>query len=97
MLYIADATGWPADGDGVPFEGPEGPRGPAGDKGERGDAGADGSPGTAGSDGTAGADGAPGARGSKWFTGAGVPAGVAASAAGDFYLDTQTGDVYALS
>lgn len=94
LLYIADATGWPSDGDGVPFQGPEGPRGPAGDKGEKGDPGADGADGAAGADGADGAQGEPGVRGSLWFRGDGVPSGVIGAQAGDLYLDTQTGDVY---
>ena len=91
LLYIADASGWPADGAGIPFQGPEGPRGPkgdTGDKGDRGDAGSD------GSDGAPGADGAPGVRGSLWFNGDGVPSGITGAQAGDKYLDNQTGDVY---
>ena len=97
LLYVADATGWPADGDGVPFQGAEGPRGPKGDTGEKGDKG---DPGTNGSDGAKGADGAPGspgARGSLWYSGDGVPSGITGAQAGDKYLDNQTGDVYTFS
>lgn len=60
----------------------------------KGDPGTDGADGTNGTNGTNGTDGA---RGSKWFTGSGAPASVGGSAAGDFYLDTATGDVYVLS
>lgn len=91
LLYIADATGWPADGDGVPFQGPQGTTGAKGDKGDPGDKGDQGDPGNDG------ADGVQGQRGSQWFTGAGVPAGVAGSEPGDIYLDTQTGDIYTFS
>lgn len=94
LLYVADATGWPADGDGVQFQGPEGPRGPAGDKGEKGDAGSDGANGAKGDRGD---DGAPGAAGTKWFSGDGVPSGVIGAVAGDLYLDRQTGDLYSFS
>lgn len=53
--------------------------------------------GDAGTDGTNGTNGTDGARGSKWFTGSGAPTSVGGSIAGDFYLDTVTGDVYVLS
>jgi len=91
LLYIGTASGWPAEGAGVPFQGNEGPAGEKGEPGEKGDAGSDGAPGSAGAD---GAPGAPGQRGSVWFTGAGVPSGLTGVAAGDLYLDTQTGDFY---
>lgn len=87
-LYIWDGDSFPANGSGVEF------RGPKGDKGEPGDNGNDGAPGADGDDGE---DGAPGVRGSKWFTGAGVPSGIADTLPGDMYLDTQTGNVYQLS
>lgn len=88
LLYFHDGTGFPADGAGVPFVGPQGPVGAQGVQGD---------PGDVGEAGPAGNDGAPGARGSLWFTGAGVPSGISGSMAGDLYLDTQTGDVYSLS
>ena len=100
LLYIASASGWPADGDGVPFQGNEGPAGQKGDtgeKGDKGDPGNDGADGTNGAAGADGADGAPGVRGSLWFYGAGVPSGIAGVLAGDLYLDTQTGDVFTFS
>lgn len=81
-LYVWTGTQFPADGFGTEFRGPQGIQGV---KGDTGDTGATGSPGS------------PGARGSKWFTGAGSPSGVGGSVAGDFYLDTSTGDVYELS
>lgn len=88
LLYFRDATGYPANGNGVPFVGPQGP---VGAQGIQGVAGAD------GATGATGAAGATGVRGSKWFTGAGVPSGVSGSLAGDLYLDTQTGDVFSYS
>ena len=91
LLYIATASGWPADGDGVPFQGPQGVSGGQGVPGDKGDKGDDG---VAGAD---GADGAPGVRGSQWFSGAGVPNGITGTLAGDFYLDTATGDIYSFS
>lgn len=91
LLYFNDGSGWPDDGDGVPFVGPQGPVGPQGAVGAQGPSGSD------GATGATGAVGATGERGSKWFTGAGVPSGVSGSIAGDMYLDTQTGDVYTLS
>jgi hypothetical protein len=56
-------------------------------KGAKGDAG----------DSVTGDTGATGPRGSKWFTGSGAPGTVAGSVAGDFYLDTDSGDTYELS
>lgn len=90
-LYFYDGTSWPADTEGVVFQGPQGVQGIQGIQGEAGNDGA------SGADGDDGADGADGARGSKWFTGAGSPSGVSGSLPGDMYLDTGTGDVYELS
>lgn len=87
-LYFFDGTSFPADTEGVIFRGPQGVDGTQGIQGI---------PGADGAAGSNGSNGADGARGSKWFTGAGVPSGVSGSIAGDFYLDTQTGDVYELS
>lgn len=81
LLYVADQTGWPAEGSGVPFQGPEGPVGP---QGNAGPAGAPGEKGDAGE------------RGSLWYVGAGAPNVVGAKPQ-DFYLDTATGDVYSFS
>jgi len=64
-----------------------GPAGPAGAQGPAGPAGAQGDPGPAGA---AGADGADGA---VWRSGAGAPSN-GLGADGDFYLDTDTGDVH---
>lgn len=54
----------------------------------KGDTGAAGGPGQAG---PAGDDG------SVWFDGAGAPGSISGSKAGDYYLDTDNGDVYTLS
>ncbi|MES1927554.1 collagen-like protein [Salinisphaera sp. T31B1] len=48
----------------------------------------------AGPQGTPGADGANGA---KWFDGSGAPGTVSGASAGDYYLDTDSGDVFKLS
>ena len=56
-----------------------------------------GATGATGATGSAGTSGLNGVRGSQWFKGAGTPSGVGGSAAGDFYIDTVTGDVYELS
>jgi len=90
-LYFYDGVSWPTDGNGVPFVGPQGPAGAQGIQGPAGSTGA------TGPTGPAGTNGLNGVRGSKWFSGAGVPSGVAGSAVGDYYLDTGTGDVYELS
>ena len=68
-----------------------------GDTGATGATGAGGATGAAGAKGDTGDTGATGTRGAKWFTGSGAPTSVAGSIAGDFYLDTATGDVYVLS
>ena len=41
--------------------------------------------------------GADGVRGTQFFTGTGAPGSITGSAAGDQYLDTASGDLYALS
>jgi hypothetical protein len=93
-LYIWDGDSFPADGGGVEFRGPQGPQGIQGETGPQGPQGIQGETGATGPQGPAGADGA---RGSKWFHGAGAPQNVSGSAAGDYYLDTTDGTVYALS
>jgi hypothetical protein len=50
-----------------------------------------------GATGATGSDGADGRDGSKWFSGSGAPGTVTGAIAGDYYLDTDTGDVYTLS
>ena len=97
LLYIADASGWPADGAGVAFQGPEGPRGPEGPPGASGAAGQDGSDGVDGQDGAPGEKGDQGERGSLWFSGDGVPSGITGAQPQDKYIDLQTGDVYSFS
>lgn len=59
-LYYRDSSGYPADGAGVPFQGPQGIPGVAG---ERGEVGATGAAGVAGSQGVAGVQGVAGADG----------------------------------
>lgn len=81
-------NGWPANGQGVPFVGPQGPQGAQGSQGEQG---------PRGDTGPAGSNGAAGTRGSLWYTGAGIPSGISGVLPGDLYLDTQTGDVFVYS
>jgi len=66
----------------------KGPKGDTGDQGPKGDKG---------DTGDTGATGATGPRGNTWFSGAGAPGTIPGSIVGDFYLDTDTGDVYLLS
>lgn len=51
----------------------------------------------AGATGSTGGKGDPGTRGSNWYSGIGAPGTVTGSAAGDYYLDAASGDVYTLS
>jgi hypothetical protein len=80
--------------------------GAAGSAGATGSAGSAGSTGPTGSTGSAGSAGATGPRGSKWFAGNGAPGSVSLAAwvpdgtlsvAGDWYLDTSSGDYYAIT
>jgi hypothetical protein len=77
--------------------GATGPQGPQGDPGPQGIQGATGAQGPAGADGAQGPAGPQGTRGSQWFTGHGAPGAIAGSAAGDMYLDVDSGDTYQLS
>ena len=80
------------------FKGDKGDAGVAGHAGAKGTDGKAGAGGATGPAGAAGAKGDTGERGAKWFSGATVPSGtIAGSKAGDFYLDTASGDVYELS
>lgn len=70
-------------------------KGPPGIAGPPGATGAEGPKGDTGSQGPAGATGAQGTAGEKWSAGAGPPVGTAPGPIlGDWYLDTNTGDVY---
>lgn len=75
LLYIYTESGWPADGAGVQFRGPQGPQGPAGATGPAGPTGPTGGTGAAGPTGATGPQGPPGI----------VPTGVAT------YADLPTG------
>lgn len=97
LLYIWDGTRFPADGDGVAFQGPQGPQGPAGDTGPAGAKGDPGTQGPQGPEGPQGVQGPQGVRGTKWFTGSGAPGAVDGSQAGDIYLDTDSGAYYTLT
>ena len=80
-----------------------GPQGPAGAQGPKGDTGATGAAstvpgpqgpaGATGSQGVQGLPGVPGADGDTWFSGAGFGGGNSGKV-GDFYLKTDTGDVF---
>lgn len=76
-----------------------GPMGPKGEDGEDGEDGVDGmdgmdgAPGAPGLPGDPGAPGPAGPRGASWTSGDGAPT-IAIGLAGDFYLDTATGNVY---
>jgi Collagen triple helix repeat (20 copies) len=73
-------------------QGPVGPTGPTGPTGSTGPQGPQGIQGVQGPIGNTGPQGTPG---ENWFAGAGVPSGsLAGSIVGDWYLDTNTGDVY---
>ena len=98
-IRISRRCGFPANGLGAEFRGPQGPTGPQGPSGQTGAAGSQGPTGPEGPQGATGAKGdagAQGPRGSKWFTGAGAPTSVGGAAVGDMYLDTSTGVVYRL-
>lgn len=87
LLYIWSGTSFPADGNGVAFQGPAGPAGPQGPEGP------DGPQGAQGIQGPVGPQGNPGARGTQIFSGVGAPGVIGGSAAGDFYIDTTPGAV----
>lgn len=62
-LYYRDATGFPADGAGVPFRGPSGPQGIQGPQGPQGDTGPQGQQGIQGVQGPTGNTGPQGPQG----------------------------------
>lgn len=109
LLYIWTGSAFPANGSGVAFKGDTGAKGDKGDKGDTGTKGDTGAKGDTGNPGLPGADGAKGDKGdqgdpgvagtsgSRWFTGTGAPGAVGGAVVGDLYLDTASGDVYALS
>ena len=68
-LYFRDANGFPADGQGVPFQGPQGIQGPVGATGAVGPTGAQGIQGVAGPAGSVGASGSAGAQGIQGIQG----------------------------
>jgi hypothetical protein len=99
-VYSRNATGQPQrmlasgridlTGSGYMAAGPLGPASyPTGPSGPAGPVGASGAP---------GAIGAPGVRGSRWYTGAGSPAGLLTvpddRVEGDMWLDESNGDVW---
>lgn len=83
-------TGWGQ----LALEGATGPQGPAGDQGPQGIQGVQGPQGDQGIQGVPGSAGTPG---TVWFNGTGAPTSVPGAVAGDYYLDTASGDVYVLS
>ncbi|SIJ96127.1 Collagen triple helix repeat (20 copies) [Mycobacteroides abscessus subsp. abscessus] len=76
LLYFWNGSGWPADGDGIPFQGPVGPTGPQGPQGETGPTGAKGDTGESGPKGDKGDPGDTGPQGPKGDTGDQGPQGV---------------------
>lgn len=78
-------------------KGPRGPRGPQGPKGATGPAGANGTNGKDGINGTNGTDGAKGADGADGnavLGGFGAPNDALDGVDGDFYIDTNTQEIY---
>jgi hypothetical protein len=78
LLYIYTNTGWPADGDGIEFRGPQGPKGDTGDQGPqgiKGDTGDEGPQGEQGPKGDKGDTGDQGPQGIKGDTGDQGPQG----------------------
>lgn len=76
LLYFWNGSAWPADGDGIPFQGPVGPTGPQGPQGETGATGATGATGSTGPKGDKGDTGDQGPVGPKGDTGDQGPQGV---------------------
>ena len=78
LLYIYGDSGFPAEGDGVPYKGPQGDAGPQGPQGETGDTGPQGpkgNTGDAGPQGPNGDTGSTGLQGQKGDTGDTGPQG----------------------
>lgn len=96
-LYVWGGERFPAEGAGVDFVGPRGNTGPKGDRGDQGLKGDKGDRGERGDQGQKGDTGPKGDRGTKWFFGDGAPGAIAGLQAGDCYMDTTTGIVYAYS
>ena len=86
-LYIYDGAEWPAEGEGVAFQGPRG------EDGQDGQPGQPGKPGRDGEDGQPGQPGERGPRGPGFFSGNGAPTS-GDFIPGDQYLDNLTGTVY---
>ena len=85
-LYIRLPSGWPANGDGILYRGPQGiqgEQGPQGEPGPQGEQGETGPAGPTGPTGPTGATGATGATGPTGATGATGPAGPAGAGSGD--------------
>jgi hypothetical protein len=80
LLYFYDGTSWPANGQGVPFQGPQGPQGSSGMQGPTGPTGPQGATGATGSTGSQGVTGATGATGSQGPTGPTGPTGATGAA-----------------
>jgi Collagen triple helix repeat (20 copies) len=76
--------------------GPQGPQGAQGLQGQPGPQGPKGDTGNTGSQGIQGVQGVKGDPGEKWFSGAANPTTVSGAIAGDWYLNTTSGDVFEL-
>lgn len=88
-IYVKQGGQWGLVGT---IKGEKGEKGENGQKGEKGDPGQQGQPGTPGTPGTPGAKGADGA---TWLFGTVVP--TTEGKTGDFYLKTDTYDIYSKS
>ena len=93
-IYKKASSGWGSSIANIKGDaGTNGSDGADGADGTNGADGADGADGINGTNGTDGEDGADGVDGAQWHTGTGTPDS-ATGIENDFYLDTDTGDVY---
>ena len=104
VIYIKTENGWESQGPLKGKDGKDGLNGSDGAPGKDGENGANGSDGAPGEDGRDGSEGAPGENGkdgSSWWSGtaingkeSGIDAQIEGAKVGDFYLNTETGNVY---
>nr|DAH65861.1 MAG TPA: collagen triple helix repeat protein [Caudoviricetes sp.] len=91
-IYIKQSGQWGLVGNIKGGTGSQGPQGIQGPRGEQGPKGATGETGPQGQQGPQGATGPKGADGSTWLFGTAVPSSQGKT--GDFYLKTDTFDIY---